>query len=132
MARAAKGGASIACGASITRTHRWPPPSASARMPRSQLPKGFAMKTIAQSLEKVSTMPLKLSSSFLASLLTTSIFADYADFLRDDSEAIAAPAANTICNGDTSKYCGLVKSFNMCHVRKYKRQCCASCPAASH
>ena len=68
------------------------------------------------------------------------IFADYADFLRDDSEvaATATPAGAVegdaaACDGDQSKYCGLVKSFDMCHVQKYKRQCCASCspPASS-
>ena len=61
-------------------------------------------------------------------LLTISIFADYADFLRDDSEVVTAGSvAHFVCGGDQSKYCGLVKSFDMCHVRKYKRQCCASC-----
>ena len=65
------------------------------------------------------------------------IFADYADFLRDDSEVAATPAGaaegDAACDGDQSKYCGLVKSFDMCHVQKYKRQCCASCspPASS-
>ena len=66
------------------------------------------------------------------------IFADYADFLRDDSEVAATPAGAAVegdaaCDGDQSKYCGLVKSFDMCHVQKYKRQCCASCspPASS-
>ena len=68
------------------------------------------------------------------------IFADYADFLRDDSEvaATATPAGAVegdaaACDGDQSKYCGLVKSFDMCHVQKYRRQCCASCspPASS-
>ena len=28
---------------------------------------------------------------------------------------------------DTSKYCGLIVSFKMCHKDKYKRQCCSSC-----
>lgn len=28
---------------------------------------------------------------------------------------------------DTSKYCGLIVSFDMCHKDKYKRQCCMSC-----
>ena len=64
-------------------------------------------------------------------LLTISIFADYADFLRDDSEVVTAGSvANFVCGGDQSKYCGLVKSFDMCHVRKYKRQCCASCSSS--
>ena len=55
------------------------------------------------------------------------IFADYADFLRDDSEVAAATAtpagavegdAAAGCDGgDQSKYCGLVKSFDMCHVQ---------------
>ena len=53
--RGARRGASTACGASATRTDRRPPPSASARLPRSQMQRGLATKTTAQSLGKVST-----------------------------------------------------------------------------
>ena len=54
----------------------------------------------------------------------------------DDSEVTAAvpspsAAAPTGCAGDQSKYCGVVKSFNMCHVAKYQRQCCDSCGGSS-
>ena len=34
------------------------------------------------------------------------------------------------CVGDSSKYCGLIVSFKMCHKDKYKKQCCASCGGA--
>ena len=52
--RGARRGASTACGASATRTDRRPPPSESARLPRSQMQRGLATKTTAQSLGKVS------------------------------------------------------------------------------
>jgi hypothetical protein len=28
---------------------------------------------------------------------------------------------------DDSKYCGLVRSFDMCGIKKYQDQCCHSC-----
>ena len=132
-ARAARRGTSTACGANGTRTDQWPPPPAPARSPRGRMPGGFAMKTTAQSLGKVSRQTT-FQSRGPFTMLTISIFADYANFLRDDSDATAAtpasPANNLACGGDQSKYCGLVKSFDMCHVPKYKRQCCASCSSS--
>lgn len=126
MARAARRGTSTACGASITRTDRWPPPSACARILRSQLPRGFAMKTTVLLLGKVSKaarlshrshLPSSWQSPFARSILNMYSQFRYSQITQTSSATTARPRRlppPTLSAGVTSRNTAASSSPSTC------------------